>query len=75
MPLKTWLLKFFVISLSIVPMLSAQVNGLSYTISPLGQYTFWDEKAGLADNLGIGASLGFGFGELVELSENSNNYK
>lgn len=63
---KQWWL-IIVISLSIVPMLSAQVNGLSYTISPLGQYTFWDEKAGLADNLGIGASLGFGFGELVEL--------
>lgn len=56
-----------VLSIGLLPLLQAQVSGLSYTISPSGQYVFWDDRAGLADNFGLGANLGFGFGEFVEL--------
>jgi len=45
----------------------AQVSGLSFTLSPTGEYVFWDDKAGLANNFGLGANVGFGFGELIEL--------
>ena len=47
--------------------LSAQVSGISYTISPSAQYVFWDEMAGLNDGLLAGGHVGIGFGENVEL--------
>ena len=47
--------------------LSAQVSGISYTISPSAQYVFWDEMAGLSDGLLAGGHVGIGFGENVEL--------
>jgi len=45
----------------------AQVKDISFTLSPAAEYTWWDNKAGLEDNLMVGGKLGFGFGEYVEL--------
>jgi len=45
----------------------AQVKDISFTLSPTAEYTWWDDKAGLEDNLMVGGKLGFGFGEYVEL--------
>lgn len=45
----------------------AQVSGLSYTLSPNASYNWWDDKSGLDNGLLVGANLGFGFGEFVEL--------
>ena len=47
--------------------LKAQVKDISFTLSPAGEYTWWDNKAGLEDNFLIGGKLGFGFGEYLEL--------
>lgn len=47
--------------------LRAQVSGISYTLSPSANYTFWDDKAGIGDGLLAGGHLGIGFGENVEL--------
>ncbi|MCF8246043.1 MAG: hypothetical protein K9J37_04350 [Saprospiraceae bacterium] len=46
---------------------NAQVSGISYTLSPAIQYTWWDDKAGLDDGLLYGGKLGLGFGENLEL--------
>ncbi len=45
----------------------AQVKGISYTLSPTGDYVFWNENTGISDGLLLGGQLGFGFGEFVEL--------
>lgn len=45
----------------------AQVSGISYTISPSVEYTFWDDQAGLEDGFLLGGKLGIGFGEFIEL--------
>lgn len=45
----------------------AQVKDISFTLSPTVDYTWWDDKAGLEDNILVGGKLGFGFGEFVEL--------
>ena len=45
----------------------AQVKDISFTLSPAAEYTWWDDKAGLEDNVFVGGKLGFGFGEFVEL--------
>lgn len=45
----------------------AQVKDISFTISPFAEYTWWDDKSGLDDGTLIGAKLGFGFGEYLEL--------
>lgn len=45
----------------------AQVKDISFTISPAAEYTWWDDKAGLEDNVLVGGKLGFGFGEFIEL--------
>ena len=47
--------------------LSAQVRGISYTLMPVVEYSFWDEQSGLDNNLLIGGKVGFGFGEYFEL--------
>lgn len=36
----------------------AQVGGISYTLSPVGKYTFFSEDAGLKDGLMYGGELG-----------------
>ncbi len=45
----------------------AQVSGISYTLSPVGEYTWWDNRAGLDDGFLAGGKLGIGFGEYLEL--------
>lgn len=45
----------------------AQVKDVSVTFSPIGEYSFWDYKAGLEDGYLIGGKVGFGFGEFIEL--------
>lgn len=49
-----------------LPVMS-QVKGISYTLSPTGEYVFWDETTGIKDGYLAGGQLGFGFGEYVEL--------
>lgn len=49
---------------------NAQVSGIGYTISPAGEYVWWDDKAGLEDNYLVGGKLGFSFGEYFELRAN-----
>lgn len=49
---------------------SAQVSGISYTLSPAVDYSFWDSNLGLSDGLLYGGRLGIGFGENVELRAN-----
>lgn len=56
----------------------AQVKVVSVTFSPIGEYSFWDYKAGLEDGFLIGGKVGFGFGEFIELRGTylqSNNLK
>lgn len=56
----------------------SQVTGISYTLSPTGEYARWDDKAGLEDGLLLGGKFGFGFGEYFELRGSymqSNNLK
>lgn len=50
--------------------ITAQVTGLSYTLSPSVEYTWWNDQAGLADGYLIGGKFGFGFGEYLELRAN-----
>ncbi|HFC00632.1 MAG TPA: hypothetical protein ENJ53_07490, partial [Phaeodactylibacter sp.] len=50
--------------------LSAQVSGISYTLSPSAEYTKWDNQAGLEDGFLLGGKLGFSFGEFLELRGN-----
>ena len=45
----------------------AQVKDISFTLSPAAEYTWWDDKAGLENNVLVGGKLGFGFGEYIEL--------
>lgn len=47
--------------------INAQVSGLSYTLSPAGEYVWWDDKAGLENSFLVGGKVGFGFGEYLEL--------
>ena len=44
---------------------NAQVKDISVTFSPIGEYSFWDNKAGLEDGFLVGGKIGFGFGELI----------
>jgi hypothetical protein len=46
----------------------AQVNGISYTLSPVGKYVSYSDKTGLSDAFMYGGELGFGFGKFMELS-------
>ncbi len=46
---------------------NAQVKDISVTFSPIGEYSFWDNKAGLEDGFLVGGKIGFGFGEFIEL--------
>ncbi len=46
---------------------NAQVKDISVTFAPIGEYSFWDNKAGLEDGFLLGGKVGFGFGEYIEL--------
>lgn len=45
----------------------AQVSGISYTLSPNAEYTWWGDQAGIEDGFSYGGKLGFSFGENLEL--------
>jgi len=64
--------KFQIIVLFIfsISSLSAQVKGLSYTVSPSVEYNWFSDDSGLKNGYLGGAQLGFGFGEYVELRAN-----
>ncbi len=47
--------------------LKSQIKDISFTISPVGEYSWFDNNSGLNDAFLIGGKLGFGFGEYVEL--------
>ena len=47
--------------------LSAQVQGISYTLAPTGSYNWFNDASGLDDAFMIGGRIGIGFGEFVEL--------
>jgi|GEM_PF-1998144 len=64
---KYFYLSAFLALFTVFNPLSAQVSGISYTLSPSANYTFWDDKAGIGDGLLAGGHLGIGFGENVEL--------
>lgn len=70
--MKNLVLRNFVILLSFfyVSAVSAQVSGLSYTISPTAEYNWFSDQSGLKDGFLGGAQFGFGFGEFVELRAN-----
>ena len=53
--------------LTLVPAALAQVDGVSYTASPVGAYTLYDGNAGLNDQGFYGGRVGVGFGRYVEL--------
>lgn len=50
-----------------VPTALAQVKGISYSISPVGEYLDWEKNTGISNGFMVGGNLGFGFGEFVEL--------
>lgn len=45
----------------------AQVKGVGYTLSPIGEKVWWDKNSGLKDGYMLGGQFGFSFGEYVEL--------
>lgn len=47
--------------------LRAQLKDISFTIAPVGEYSWFDNKSGVNDAFLIGGKLGFGFGEYIEL--------
>lgn len=49
------------------PVARAQVKGISYSISPVGEYLDWEKNTGISNGFLVGGHLGFGFGEFVEL--------
>ncbi|GGE27660.1 hypothetical protein [Psychroflexus planctonicus] len=56
--------------------LSAQVEDISFTLTPTAEYVWWDDQSGLANDFLYGGKVGFGFGEYLELSgifQTSNN--
>jgi hypothetical protein len=50
-----------------LPTALAQVKGISYSISPVGEYLDWEKNTGISNGFMVGGNLGFGFGEFVEL--------
>ena len=48
--------------------LTAQVEDISFTLTPMAEYVWWDDQAGLSDDFLYGGKVGFGFGEYLELS-------
>ncbi|PHI18974.1 hypothetical protein CEQ90_15145 [Lewinellaceae bacterium SD302] len=60
-------LLFSLFSFFLFSSLVAQVKGISYTISPGANYTWFNNRAGLSEAFMVGGRLGIGFGEYVEL--------
>lgn len=49
-------------------LVTAQVRGVSYSLSPTGSAMSWNKQSGLDGGYMYGGQLGFGFGRYVELS-------
>lgn len=63
-----WILALLLTCVALPNRADAQVTGISYTLSPVAKYTFWDPAAGLDDGALYGGELGLGFGEYIELT-------
>ncbi|MCH8533510.1 MAG: hypothetical protein LAT51_00445 [Flavobacteriaceae bacterium] len=46
----------------------SQMKDISFTFSPMAEYSWWDNQSGLNDDFLYGGKVGFGFGEYLELS-------
>lgn len=46
---------------------AAQVENVSFTLSPVAEYTWWDKDMTIDNNIFWGGKVGFGFGPLLEL--------
>ena len=64
---RRWSLVLPLLAALLVPVARAQVQGVSYTASPVGMRVLFDGNAGLRDAWLYGGRLGFGFGEYVEI--------
>lgn len=56
-----------VAALNAMHLLTAQVTGVSFTVSPTFDWMLWERNAGLRDNYMVGGRLGIGFGQYIEL--------
>ena len=59
---------FLILPFLCFPSLTAQVEDISFTLTPTAEYVWWDDQTGLADDFLYGGKVGFGFGEYLELS-------
>ncbi|HPD87514.1 MAG TPA: hypothetical protein PLS06_09415, partial [Proteiniphilum sp.] len=46
---------------------ASQVRDITFTVSPVAEYTWWNENLSLENNSWMGLKTGFGFGPLFEL--------
>ncbi len=46
---------------------ASQVRDITFTVSPVAEYTWWNENLSLENNSWMGFKAGFGFGPLFEL--------
>lgn len=60
--------QLLLVLLLIITSTRAQVKDISFTFSPIAEYVWWDNQAGLGDDFLFGGKVGFGFGEYLELS-------
>lgn len=62
-------MKTLLLSMSLFLSLSAfsQVSGLSYTLSPYGEYNWFGQHSGIQNGYFAGGQFGIGFGQNVEL--------
>lgn len=67
---KSTLLLSLAVMFTINYVAKAQVNGISYTFAPTGEYQQLSEKHGISDGYFVGGKVGFGFGQFVELKAN-----
>lgn len=65
--MKRKVLFFLGLFLSQVALVHAQVGGVSFTLSPLVEYSRFEANAGLQDNYALGGTVGLGLGRYVEL--------
>ncbi|MCA1800874.1 MAG: hypothetical protein LC662_00265 [Rhodothermaceae bacterium] len=61
------LLSTFVVLCGLSQITYAQVSGVSFSLSPSGDYLIFEDNAGLKPGYAVGGLLGLGFGQYVEL--------
>lgn len=69
MNMKKMVMKTLMLGLSLFVSVSAfsQVSGLSYTLSPYGEYNWFGNNSGIQNGYFAGGQFGIGFGQNVEL--------